>query len=78
MNPTPSSTLEIDFRHPGEAVVVLRSIIAAYKQIRPQVEAARIPELSEHITGRLDDLAQCLAEAEFDLAAEDSAQPGHA
>lgn len=78
MNPSPSCTLEIDFRHPGEAVIVLRSIIAAYKQILPQADAARILELSEHITGRLDDLAQCLAEAEFDLAADESFQPGRA
>jgi hypothetical protein len=49
MNHFPSSTLEIDFRHPGEAVIVLRAIIAAYTQIRPNADASGIPELSEHI-----------------------------
>lgn len=81
MNRDPVWSLQIDFRHPGEAVVILKSIIAAYQQVRPQADAAGIPELSEHFARRLDDLddlGNCLAEAEFDLASDEAMQQGHA
>lgn len=78
MNREPVWSLQIDFRHPGEAVVILKSIIAAYQQVRPQADAAGIPELSEHFARRLDDLGNCLQEAEFDLAADEAIQHGHA
>lgn len=78
MNHAPAFTLKIDFRHPGEAVIVLRSIISAYTHFRPEADAAGIPELSDHFARRLDDLQQCLAEAEFDLAFDQSFPPGQA
>lgn len=78
MNRDPIWSLQIDFRHPGEAVVILKSIIAAYEHVRPEADAAGIPELSEHFARRLDDLCNCLAEAEFDLAADEAMQHGHA
>lgn len=78
MNMHASSTLEIDFRHPGEAAIVLRAIIAAYTEIRPTAEASGIPEVSEHIAHRLADLEDCLAEAEFDLSLDEAFPAGHA
>ena len=78
MNREPVWSLQIDFRHPGEAVMILRSIIGSYRQAQPEVDAAGIPELSEHFARRLDDLGICLAEAEFDLAADEAAPASHA
>lgn len=71
-------SLQIDFRHPGEAVMILRAIIGSYRQAQPEVDASGIPELSEHFARRLDDLGNCLQEAEFDLAADEAIQHGHA
>lgn len=70
--------LSIEFRHPGEAALILRSIIHAYEVIKPEADAEGIPELSAHISQRLDDLSVCLAQAEFDLAAEEAHPPGRA
>lgn len=78
MNREPVWSLQIDFRHPGEAVMILRAIIGTYREAQPEIDAAGIPELSEHLARRLDDLGSCLQEAEFDLAADESMQHGHA
>ena len=78
MNREPVLSLQIDFRHPGEAVMILRAIIGSYREAQPEVDAAGIPQLSEHFARRLDDLGNCLAEAQFCLAADEAAPAGHA
>lgn len=73
-----SWSLQIDFRHPGEAVMVISAVLAVYRKARPEADAAGIPELSAHFSRRIDDLGDCLAQAEFDLECDDAAPVGHA
>lgn len=70
--------LVLQFRHPGEAVIVLRSLISTYERVLADPDASALPEVSEHLDSRLALLRDCLASAECDLGADDAHTPGHA
>lgn len=70
--------LVLQFRHPGEAVIVLRSLISTYERVRADPDASELSEVSEHLDSRLALLRDCLASAEFDLQSDHAHPPGRA